>query len=86
MTKDQAIFIIRSITNAYPNFDMNQEKLLFWLDHLGTMPFDAVQQNLHAYIRKSSYPPTISQIAVQEKAQNNFLKQLEERRRMLNAE
>lgn len=85
MTKDQAISIIRSITIAYPNFEMNQEKLLFWLNHLVTMPFDAVQQNLHTYIRTSSFPPTISQIAVQEKDRNDFLKQFEERRRMLNA-
>ncbi|TYR78461.1 hypothetical protein FZC66_19455 [Priestia megaterium] len=86
MTRDQAVLIIRSITIAYPNFEMSQEKLVFWLNHLMTMPFGAIQQNLNAYIRTSSFPPTISQIAVQEKAQNDFLKQLDERRRLLNAE
>ncbi|PFP23505.1 hypothetical protein COJ96_24180 [Bacillus sp. AFS073361] len=86
MTRNQAITIIRSITIAYPSFDMNQEKLDLWIIHLVDMPYEAVEKKLNNHIRTSSFPPTISQIAVQEKTQNVFLKHLVERKQILNAE
>ncbi|MFB4474258.1 replicative helicase loader/inhibitor [Virgibacillus sp. SK37] len=83
MTENEAISIFTEITFAYPFFEVTDEKLDYWINQLTNMPYDPVVNRLKKHIYTSNYPPTISQIAAFEKAENTFLMKLEEKRKKL---
>lgn len=85
MTEQEAVDIFKEIVAAYQSFEVTKDKFNFWIDYLKEMPYDPVLYKLELHIKSSKYPPTLSQIQVSSKPENKFLKKIEERKELLNA-
>lgn len=75
MTKDQAKEILLTIAAAYPKFNLTDNKLRVnvWVENLLSMPFEAVKQRLNGHVLNNPFPPSIAEIAVKPKTNNDFL-------------
>lgn len=83
MTEEEANSILKEIIFAYPYFEVTEEKINYWINHLKAMPYKPVLYRLEKHIFTSNYPPSVSQISAIEKEENTFLVKLEERRNKL---
>ncbi|MED4354982.1 replicative helicase loader/inhibitor [Schinkia azotoformans] len=79
MTEEQCLEILRRITAAYPQFDLDgpvgEKRIELWVERLLKMPYEPVLHKLNQYIDIHHFPPTIAQIAVEPPLDNSFLKQ-----------
>ncbi|MBM7702320.1 replicative helicase loader/inhibitor [Metabacillus iocasae] len=70
MTPEQAYEIISKIAVMYDGFKVEGEdgkaRLKIWMQHLRSMPYAPVSQNVDRYIQHQSFPPQIADIAAKE--------------------
>jgi hypothetical protein len=62
MTKQEIIKLMILIESVYSNFITKSETLINWFDLCGEMDYDQVMENLRRHIRRSPYPPTMTDL------------------------
>ncbi|MBV7506596.1 hypothetical protein KW850_15130 [Bacillus sp. sid0103] len=62
MTKQEMIELLILIESVYAKFILKNETVLSWLKYSQIMDYDKVMENLQHHIRRSPYPPTISDL------------------------
>ena len=62
MTKRDVFQLLRMIASYYESFVVNQEKVDTWYRLLHQFSFEAVEENLLAYVTESPYPPKLSDL------------------------
>lgn len=72
MTKDEVFKLLVLIESAYPNCIVKDETVQLWFQSCPEMDLEKVMMKLKNYIRKSPFPPTISDIAVFSYEESDF--------------
>lgn len=81
MTHDEAVRILEMITDVYPKSQMNRNKAMLLLPALKEMDYDGVMKKLSAFVATYPYPPTLAEIAVYPKEENETLQKINRWRR-----
>lgn len=76
MERNEVIELFKSITLAYPAFDVSTEKVNLWHDIMKDMEYSQVAARLKQHIMQSEYAPKIAEISVKPKQRNEYLEQL----------
>ncbi|NWQ40436.1 hypothetical protein MLOOGBEN_06955 [Bacillus sp. EB106-08-02-XG196] len=72
MTKDDVFKLLVLIESVYPNCTVKDETVQLWFQSCPEMDLEKVMVKLKNYIRKSPFPPTISDIAVFSYEESDF--------------
>lgn len=75
MTHDKAISVLETIEDVYPSFSLTKRKANLLIPLLKQMDYDGVMAKLSAFVLHHKFPPTISEIAVYPKKENEHIKQ-----------
>ncbi|WP_180960236.1 replicative helicase loader/inhibitor [Neobacillus cucumis] len=78
MTKEEVINLLVLIELVYSNFLVKDETVLLWFQYCSEMDYEKVMTKLKNHIRKSPFPPVISDIAVFPFEENDFISTLQE--------
>lgn len=78
MTQTEVIKILKRIAAAYSRFEVTEDRLEIWFEHLLEMPYEGVLERLNKHIAKEKFPPTIAEISVFGSKKNDHLKEVEQ--------
>ncbi|MCM3690451.1 replicative helicase loader/inhibitor [Neobacillus niacini] len=78
MTKKEVVKLLALIESVYSNFIIKDDTLLQWFELCSEMDFEKVLAKVKNHIRKSPFPPAISDIAVFPFEDNDFPETLQE--------
>ncbi|TCN20418.1 replicative helicase loader/inhibitor [Mesobacillus foraminis] len=73
MGTDEVCEIVAKVQAIYPQFKINDEMLVIWMNMFRDMDFDLVMQKLLVHMAKSPFPPAIADIAAFADKGNHFL-------------
>ncbi|OXM84589.1 replicative helicase loader/inhibitor [Paenibacillus rigui] len=62
MNRADVLKLFLIMNNAYPNFTVDDTKVLAWMEFLGDTPFEQAKDNLISHIRTSRYLPTVADL------------------------
>lgn len=75
MTHDEAVSVLETIKELYPSFSLSKKKAQVLIPPLKQMDYDGVMARLSEFVMHHKYAPTISEIAVYPKKENDHLEQ-----------
>ncbi|MEH7493509.1 hypothetical protein [Neobacillus niacini] len=78
MTKEELFKLLVLIESVYSNCIFKDETVQEWFQFCSEMDYEKVLRKLKYHIRKSPYPPAISDIAVFHIEENHFPARLQE--------
>ncbi|GAK01486.1 hypothetical protein [Geomicrobium sp. JCM 19055] len=78
MTEEQALYIMESISDVYPRFELSEKKIEFMIPGLLKMEYTKVVDNLKRHVAEKPFPPTLSEIAAYPSAENDTLAKMEQ--------
>jgi len=76
MTEQEVKYILSRIAAAYPRFEITENIVEVWVEHLSEMPFEPVKRRLKNHIIEHAFPPSIAEIAVKPKPKNEFFEKI----------
>ena|SRR5699024_5494454 len=75
MTHEEAVSVLETIEEVYPSFSLSKRKANLLIPPLKQMDYDGVMARLSEFIVHHKFAPTIAEIAVYPKKENEHLKQ-----------
>ncbi len=72
MTKQEIIKLMILIESVYSNFITKSETLIIWFKLCGEMDYEKVMENLRYHIRRSPYPPTMTDLTMITASKKHF--------------
>lgn len=76
MTRDEAIDVLESIAELYPNFQITERKGNLFIPILMKMDYHGVMKKLSHYAQANPFPPMIADIAVFAPEKNTYLERI----------
>ena len=77
MNHDEAVEVLKTIEEVYGDkFPRMKRKAELWISQLKKMKYDPVMRRLTNHVVKSPFPPTLSEIAVYEVADNGMAEKM----------
>jgi glutathione S-transferase len=77
MKLNESLNILQRIAATYTHFNLTgaqgEKRIEMWCEMLKTMPYRSVLANVNKHIKRSKFPPTIAEIAAEEKPINEYL-------------
>lgn len=64
MNREQVYEVLKLLSNAYPNFDFDQDKINTWARLLKDQNPAVVMRNAEKYALENKFPPTLSDLRV----------------------
>lgn len=77
MERNQALEILETINELYPQFELTDRKVKIMLPQLEKMDYDRVMARLNEHIVNSPFPPTLAEIAAYAPPKNEHLEQIQ---------
>lgn len=77
MERNQALEILETINELYPQFELTDRKVKIMLLQLEKMDYDRVMARLNEHIVNSPFPPTLAEIAAYAPEENKHLEQIQ---------
>ena len=62
MTKEQVFEVLKLVNEAYPNFEVTQDKINIWHKFLKDQNPAIVMKNAEKHVIESKFPPTIADL------------------------
>ncbi|MFC3883779.1 hypothetical protein ACFOU2_09805 [Bacillus songklensis] len=82
MTSKQVLSILRYIAEAYPNFEITQQRVAIWIEQLSPVEYEPALAKVKKHVSQCKFAPTIAEVYVEpEKSRINY-KHLEKMRRL----
>ena len=78
MTKEEVVKLLVLVESIYPQCIFKDETIQQWFKFCSEMDYEKVMTKLKNHIRKSPFPPAITDIAVFHFEENDFPKTLQE--------
>ncbi len=78
MNKDEALEILRSLSDLFPAYSLTKAKAKNLLPVFEKMDYERVKQNLYAYALEHTYPPTIADIAAFPPDKDDYMDKIKE--------
>ena len=78
MTKEEVVKLLVLVESIYPQCIFKNETIQQWFKFCSEMDYEKVMTKLKNHIRKSPFPPAITDIAVFHFEENDFPKTLQE--------
>lgn len=78
MTKEEAVEILQTIQEMYPDFGLTKRKAIVLIPNMLDMDFKGVMQNLSIYAMKFPNPPYLQSIAAYPKEEDKTLQQVQQ--------
>lgn len=78
MTKDEALEILHTIQEMYPNFGLTKRKAIILIPNMLEMDYDGVLKNLSVYAMKYPNPPILQAIAAYPREEDETLKEVQQ--------
>ncbi|AQX55924.1 MULTISPECIES: replicative helicase loader/inhibitor [Priestia] len=82
MTSKETISILRYIAEAYPHFDITEQRVAVWIEQLKAVNYEKAFAKLKKHVSQCKFPPTISEIYVQEEKSRVNRAHLEKMRKL----
>ena len=76
MTHEEAIDVLETIAELYPNYSITKKKAKILIPLLKNMDYDGVMENLMHYVAEYHYAPTIAEIAAYPKKEHDYAKKI----------
>jgi hypothetical protein len=68
MTYQEALKVIKAVATYYQNFSLTEEKVREWGLVIQEYELNQVMENLRTHVRKSQFPPAISDLIKQDES------------------
>ncbi len=72
MNENEAVKIVKTISDFYQYFTVTEDKLLEWANFLSPYEYGFVMNNLKEHIKRSEFPPTVKDITQEKTASKNI--------------
>ncbi|WP_138416622.1 hypothetical protein [Aquibacillus sediminis] len=81
MTYEEAVEILETIHEVYPNFTISERKVRILIPQLKQMDYQGVLAKLSTYVGQNPFAPTLADIAVYPPKENHYLHQMKNLRK-----
>jgi hypothetical protein len=71
--KKEVFQILAKIESVYPQFKINDDTVVMWIEVSKGMDYQLVLQRLTAHIAKHPFPPVLAEIAAFQESENRYL-------------